>query len=111
MAGIYGVLAYSVARRMPEIALRVVLGASRRRIMSLIVGQGMRPILFGIVIGLAAAFALSRFLVSMLFDVTPADPVTYAGVALLVAATATVSCLLPALRASRTDPTTALRQE
>jgi putative ABC transport system permease protein len=111
MAGIYGVLAYSVARRTPEIALRVVLGASRRRIMSLIVGQGMRPILSGIVVGLAAAFVLSRFLVSMLFDVTPADPVTYAGVALLVAATATVSCLLPALRASRTDPTTALRQE
>jgi putative ABC transport system permease protein len=111
MAGIYGVLAYSVARRTPEIALRVVLGATRKRIVRLIVGQGMRPILFGIAIGLAAAFALSRFLVSMLFDVTPADPITYAAVALLVAATATGSCLLPALRASRTDPASALRQE
>jgi putative ABC transport system permease protein len=111
MAGIYGVLAYSVTRRIPEIGLRVVLGATRRSIVGLIVKQGMPPILLGIVIGLAAALALSRFLETLLFGITPADPVTYIAAALLVACTAMVSCCVPAIRAARTDPASALRQE
>ncbi len=111
MAGIYGVLAYSVARRIPEIGLRVVLGATRRSIVGLIVKQGMRPILLGIVIGLGAALALSRFTETLLFGITPADPITYIAAALLVAGTAMVSCCVPAIRAARTDPASALRQE
>jgi predicted permease len=111
MTGIYGVLGYSIARRTPEIGLRVVLGATRSSIVGMVIGQGMRPILLGMTIGLAAAFALSRFLVTLLFEVTPADPITYAGVAFLVASTAVFSCLIPALRASRIEPASALRQE
>lgn len=111
MIGVYGVLAYSVARRTAEIGLRVALGASPGDVLRLIVGQGMRPIVLGIVLGIVGALALSRGISSLLFGIKPMDPVTYAAVALLVGVTAVVACYLPARRAVSVDPVTALRQE
>jgi putative ABC transport system permease protein len=80
-------------------------------VLALIIGQGMRPILIGIGIGLAGALGLSRFVGSLLFGVKPVDPLTYVVVASLVAAAALLSCYIPALRALRVDPVAALRQE
>jgi putative ABC transport system permease protein len=111
LVGVYGVLAYSVGRRTAEIGLRVALGATPGKILGLIVGQGMRPIFIGIGVGLAGALALSRFVSSLLFGVKPVDPVTYGAVTLLVIAAALLSCYVPALRALRVDPVSALRQE
>jgi len=110
-SGIYGVLAYSVARRTSEIGLRMALGATSRSILGLVIGQGMRPILIGIALGLLGAFALSRFMTALLFGVEAADPLTYAAVAAGVTATALMACCAPALRALRINPVTALREE
>jgi putative ABC transport system permease protein len=111
LVGVYGVLAYSVGRRTAEIGLRVALGATPRSVLALIVGQGMRPILAGIAIGLAIAVGLSRFVSSLLFNVKPVDPLTYGAVTLLVMIAALFSCYIPARRALRVDPVAALRQE
>jgi len=110
MTGIYGVLTYAVSRRTAEIGIRVTLGADRRTIFSLILLQGMRPIVTGIVIGIAGSLALTQFLAGLLFEVTPADGVSYIAVTLLIGATALLACLLPARRALRVDPVTALRE-
>src|SRR5262249_377764 len=96
IAGIYGVLAGRVAERTREIGLRSALGATPRDILGLVVGQGVRLAIVGLVLGLAGAFALSRFLQSMLFGVTPNDPVTLAGVAGVLAAVTVVACVIPA---------------
>ncbi len=111
LAGIYGVLAYAVAQRTAEIGLRVALGATSRNILRLIIGQGMRPILVGIAVGLAAAFWLSRFVTGLLFGIDAVDPLTFAGVAAVVALTALAACCVPAVRALRINPVTALREE
>jgi putative ABC transport system permease protein len=111
MAGIYGVLSYSVAKRTAEIGLRVALGAERKRIFGLIIGQGMRPIIVGIAVGLAISAALSRFLLDLLFEVEPTDFATYFTVAILVTVTALISCYFPARRALYVDPASALREE
>ena len=111
LVGVYGVLAYSVGQRTAEIGLRVALGATPRSVLTLIVGQGMRPIMVGIAIGMAGAVGLSHFVSSLLFNVKPVDPLTYGAVALLVALAALLSCYVPALRALRVDPVAALRQE
>ncbi|HET9282811.1 MAG TPA: ABC transporter permease [Candidatus Angelobacter sp.] len=111
LVGVYGVLAYSVGRRTAEIGLRVALGATPAKVLMLIVGQGMRPILIGMGAGLLGAMGLSRFVSSLLFNIKPIDPLTYAAVALLVAIAAVLSCYVPALRALRVDPVAALRQE
>jgi putative ABC transport system permease protein len=111
LVGVYGVLAYSVGRRTAEIGLRIALGATPRSVLTLIVGQGMRPIMAGIAIGMAGAVGLSHFVGSLLFNVKPVDPLTYGAVALLVAIAALLSCYVPALRALRVDPVAALRQE
>lgn len=111
LAGIYGVLAYSVTRRTSEIGVRVALGASPDIVLRQIVGQGMRPVLLGIAIGVAGAIGLSRFLSSLLFDIAPTDPVTYGGVTALLAAAALVACYLPARRALRVDPKVSLAVE
>jgi putative ABC transport system permease protein len=111
LVGVYGVLAYSVGQRTAEIGLRVALGATPRSVLALIVGQGMRPIMVGIAIGMAGAVGLSHFVSSLLFNVKPVDPLTYGAVALLVAVAALLSCYVPALRALRVDPVAALRQE
>jgi putative ABC transport system permease protein len=111
LVGVYGVLAYSVGQRTAEIGLRVALGATPRSVLALIIGQGMRPIVVGIAIGMAGAVGLSHFVSSLLFNVKPVDPLTYGAVALLVAIAALLSCYVPALRALRVDPVAALRQE
>jgi len=111
MAGIYGVLSYSVARRTSEIGVRVALGASGRTVLVLIMRQGLRPVLTGVGVGLVGAYGLSRLLSGMLFGVTPADPLTYTSVAMLAIVTALVACYVPANRATRVDPMSALRYE
>jgi len=111
MIGIYGVLAYSVARRTAEIGLRAALGATPGNIFALVLRQGMTPIVIGIAIGVGGALWLSRFLASLLFAIKPADPATYAAVVGLVLLTAFASCFVPARRALRVDPVTALREE
>jgi putative ABC transport system permease protein len=109
--GIYGVLAYSVERRTQEIGVRMALGATRPGVVRLVIGQGSRLVTMGLVIGLAGAFALTRVLKTMLFGVSASDTVTFAGTALVLGAVAMVASLIPAWRAARVDPVSALRQE
>jgi putative ABC transport system permease protein len=110
-AGIYGVLSGSVAERTREIGVRTALGASRRSILRLIMGQGMSLTGVGVMIGLAGALAASRFIAAMLFGISALDPVTYFGVIALLAGVAVLACLVPAWRAARVDPVTTLRTE
>jgi len=109
--GIYGVIAYSVTQRRPEIGMRMALGAQWPDIFRLIVGHGMRLALIGIAIGVAAAIALTRLMKTLLFGVTATDPTTFAGVSILVIVVAVAACYIPARRAMRVDPMVALRHE
>jgi predicted permease len=109
--GTYGVMAYSVNQRTGEIGIRMALGAQSGNVLRLILTQGGRLIVLGMLVGLAGALLLTRFLESLLFGVRSYDPLTFAAIALLLSATAAVACLLPARRASKVDPMTALRGE
>ena len=111
VVGIYGVQSYSVARRTSEIGIRVALGATRSAVVGLMTRQGMTPALLGIALGLVGAIALSRFLSRLLFGIVSTDVMTYSGVAFLVAATALVSCHLPARLTAHIDPAEALRTD
>jgi putative ABC transport system permease protein len=106
--GIYGVLAQSVSQRTHEIGIRMALGAQTRDVLRLIVRQGMSLTLIGIAIGLAGAFALTRLLASLLFDVGATDPATFLWIPVLLAAVSFFACYLPARRAARLDPIKAL---
>ncbi|HEX9670255.1 MAG TPA: ADOP family duplicated permease, partial [Thermoanaerobaculia bacterium] len=108
--GIYGVTAFAVAQRRQEIGVRMALGADRGRVVRLVVGQGMAPVLLGVCLGLAGAYALSRTLAALLFEVSPQDPSTFAGVVLLLVGVALLANLLPARSAAETEPVVALRQ-
>ncbi len=108
--GIYGVMAYSVAQRRQEIGIRMALGAQRGDVLRLVVGAGMKLALFGVVIGLAAAFGLTRLLETMLFGVKPFDPATLGSVVFLLAGIALLACWVPARRASGLNPLVALRE-
>jgi putative ABC transport system permease protein len=111
IAGIYGVLAGTVSERTREIGVRSALGATPGKLIGLIVGQGGRLAALGIALGLAGSFALTRYLQSLLFGVAPNDLMTLAGVCVLLAAVTLAACLVPAARAARVDPSTALRSE
>jgi putative ABC transport system permease protein len=111
LAGVYGVLSYSVSRRRTEIGMRMALGASRSSVLKLVVAQGMRPVALGLALGLTGAMMLSRYMASLLFGVTRLDVPTYTGVALLLAVAAALACYLPARDAMRVDVLTALREE
>ncbi|MGH9350179.1 MAG: ABC transporter permease [Vicinamibacterales bacterium] len=111
IAGIYGVISYSVSQRTREIGIRLALGAKHREVTRMFVAHGVRLAVVGIVCGLAAAFAATRLMVSLLFNVSPVDPVTYAGVAVSLLAATMVASYLPALRATSIDPVEALRSE
>jgi len=110
-AGVFGVMAYSVSRRTPEIGVRVALGADRSDILRMILRQGLLTIFVGVAIGIAGALALTRTVESLLFGVTPTDPLTFAGVTLLLVGAALLACYIPARRATRVDPVIALRYE
>ena len=110
-AGIDGVLAGSVVERSREIGVRAALGASRRDIISLVVGQGLRLTTVGVVVGLAAASVVTQALATMLFGIHRLDPVTYVGVVVLLVVTAALACAVPAWRAARVDPVTTLRAD
>ena len=110
-AGVFGVMAYSVSRRTREIGVRVALGAGSRDVLTMILGQGLRTILIGVAIGFSASLALTRTVESLLFGVTATDPITFAGVILLLVAAALLACYIPARRATRVDPMVVLRCE
>jgi putative ABC transport system permease protein len=110
-AGVFGVMAYSVSRRTREIGVRVALGATSSDVLTMILTQGLRTVLMGIVIGLAAALALTRALQSMLFGIKATDPLTFSAVILLLVMTALLACYIPARRAAEVDPMVALRYE
>ena len=110
-AGVFGVMAYSVSRRTREIGVRVALGARSQDVLTMILGQGLRTALIGIVLGVAGALALTRGVESLLFGVTATDPLTFFVVILLLVTTALLACYLPARRAAKVDPMVALRYE
>jgi putative ABC transport system permease protein len=111
VTGVYGVLAYSVSQRTHEVGIRMALGAGRRDVLRLFMGQGMRLVLWGLVIGLGGAFALTRLMSSLLFGVSTTDATTFVLVAVGLMLVGVFACYLPARRATRVDPLIALRYE
>jgi ABC-type antimicrobial peptide transport system permease subunit len=109
--GLYGVMAYTVGQRTGEIGLRMALGARPADVLRLVVGQGFGLVAAGLLLGIAGAWTLTRLLSSALYEVSPSDPATFAAVALVLAASALLACWLPARRAARIDPMSALRCE
>jgi putative ABC transport system permease protein len=109
--GIYGVMAYSFSQRTHEVGIRIALGAQRLDILRMALGEGMRVVVIGLASGLAGAAIMTRFFRSMLFDVGPADPITFVSVSAILAGVALFACYIPAKRATRVDPLVALREE
>jgi len=110
-SGVFGVMAYAVRRRTREIGVRIALGAAAGDVRKMILAQSLRTIAVGIAIGFAGALVLTRAMKSLLFGVTATDPVTFAGVTVLLVAIALLACYIPARRATRIDPIVALRYE
>jgi predicted permease len=110
-AGIYGVMAYFVTQRTREIGIRMALGAQWRDVLKLVLRSGMSLVLIGLIIGLAGALALTRLMRTLLFEVSPTDPITFVAVALCIILAALLACYIPARRATKVDPLVALRYE
>jgi putative ABC transport system permease protein len=111
VVGVYGVVSYSAAQRTQEIGIRLALGATPRQILALLVRQGLRPIFAGVLIGLVAAWSVSRMMGHMLVGITAGDPITYLSAASLLCLVALLACCIPARTAMKTDPMMALRTE
>ena len=111
LLGIYGVMAYSVARRTREIGIRMAIGARQSDVARMVMRTGMSMTAAGVLVGIAASLALARLLRSQLFGIQPADPVTIAAVLMLMTTVAAVAAYLPARRAARVDPVSALRSQ
>jgi len=109
--GLYGVLSHTVTQRTREIGIRTALGAQRPDVIGLVLRQGMKLTCLGILIGLAGAFGLTNLIRSLLFDVAPTDPLTFAVIPVMLAMVALLACWLPARRAAKVDPMEALRHE
>jgi predicted permease len=109
--GTYGVLSYAVSQRRKEIGIHMAMGATRQRVLGMVLGQGMVLAAVGLVVGVGASFLLTRFLQTQLFNVKPSDPATLAAVVVFIATVALVACYLPAHRATRVDPMVVLRDE
>jgi putative ABC transport system permease protein len=109
--GVYGLISFTVTQRVPEIGVRLALGASPRQVFSQVIGQGLRLAVIGVVAGLVVATAATTLLRDLLFNTSATDPVIYAGLAALLLAMAALACYVPARRAMRVDPMTALRSE
>jgi putative ABC transport system permease protein len=109
VVGVYGIMEHVAAQRRSEIGIRLALGAAPSSIFGLILGEGLRLVAIGTAIGLTAAFATTRYIQTLLFDVDPIDVTTFAAVSLILTATATLACLIPARRAMRVDPVVAFK--
>jgi putative ABC transport system permease protein len=109
--GIYGAVAYTVEQRTGEIGVRMALGAQTRDVLRLVVNQGMKPVVIGLAIGIAAAFVVGRLIATQLYQVSAHNPALFGGAAVLLALIALIACLLPARRATLVNPVQALRTE
>jgi ABC-type antimicrobial peptide transport system permease subunit len=109
--GLYGVLSYLTTQRTPDIGLRIAVGAQRTQLLRLVLFEGLRPALIGLLFGIAASALATQLLRSMLYGTRPLDPAAFAGAATILMAIAVLACLIPAWRASRIDPIQALRTE
>jgi putative ABC transport system permease protein len=109
--GIYGVMSYAISLRTREIGIRMALGAQRRDVLTMVIGQGLILVIAGLAIGAIGAFALTRYMQSLLFNVSATDPLVFVLISVLLTGIAMLACLLPARRATKIDPLHALRYE
>lgn len=109
--GLYTVIAHSVSQRTQEIGIRMAIGGTPHDILKLVIRQGMLPLAIGLIIGLAASFAVNRLLTSVLVHISPADPITLVAASAVLIVAGALGCLIPARRAMRVDPVVALRNE